>query len=944
LAGNLTPEALSRFTANISAAKELDERQLEIIEKLIKKENELHQVRMGNLRTYHKEYIRLNKDIARRGSDLPEPYLILEGLANSSEYKKGKTPQAKKNSSSSKTKKTKTEDFGAGRNFSGDTINLGPTEEEIDTETKMREAALKFISNISKDLLKEDAEYEEALQERTARKSQATAEAYAALKKRHLDKAALEAETQEKRLLDLGLQRAAAVADAQYKAADIRKSFGAELDATGDFLEAFALNRPLENDAELEAKLIAELKAKYDQELLEAEYKIRREQNGELDEEQYKAELERLNAKYKKELNNLDKLKAKEYEADRKNKAKLAAEERARDIEALSKGKTSERVEALKKLTSDKDGNFSKTNTIVAALEASAKMLSDLAKQLEAKIDKIAEFQGDIDTRLQGSANEKFAGSYWQQLTRDMMSVGAITPFFKQETFAENIRKLVGQGISFDLKQRAFLMTIQEKIATTFDVADGTLLRLIRIQQEDSTAGRLGMESALNTFLNSMYENTEYLNNVAKSVKSSLEEMEALLSGAQAAEIEYQVQKWMGSLYSVGMSDSAVSSIANALGLIGSGQLEGITGGGAGNLVIMSASNAGLSIADILTDGLSSEDTNKLLQAMVDYLAKIADSTSGNQVVQQQLANVFGVKASDLRAATNLASQKSTKVIAGQSLTYDQMLAQLNNMAGTMYKRTSMSEMMTNIWENAQYSLASGVANNPVSYLIYKMASLLDSAVGGIDLPFVNVYGFGVDLNTTVADLMRVASLGTGILANLGPMVSGLANSFSGANMLAQMGISTGSGLAVTPRGAGVISSAMSLKAGGRSTSSSGYVGNANGSDIKNSTIQEAEDTKNAEMVEAQEEQENNHIIMINENTLKIYELIRDVTQGKATFKVKVVDYGLTTHGNGSGNPNAGVDGIARLAARAASSAGGYAGNITSNPGAGTDLGGWVTY
>ena len=46
-----------------------------------------------------------------------------------------------------------------------------------------------------------------------------------------------------------------------------------------------------------------------------------------------------------------------------------------------------------------------------------------------------------------------------------MTSVGAVTPFFKQEDFANNIKSLVDRGIAFDLKQRAFLMTIKDKIA-----------------------------------------------------------------------------------------------------------------------------------------------------------------------------------------------------------------------------------------------------------------------------------------------------------------------------------------------------------------------------------------------------------------------------------------------------------------------------------------------
>jgi hypothetical protein len=70
---------------------------------------------------------------------------------------------------------------------------------------------------------------------------------------------------------------------------------------------------------------------------------------------------------------------------------------------------------------------------------AGVKALSDLAQQLETKIDTIAGFKGEVDTRLQGSSNKTSNGSYWDQLVKDMTSVGAVNPFFRQEDFANNI-------------------------------------------------------------------------------------------------------------------------------------------------------------------------------------------------------------------------------------------------------------------------------------------------------------------------------------------------------------------------------------------------------------------------------------------------------------------------------------------------------------------------
>lgn len=128
-------------------------------------------------------------------------------------------------------------------------------------------------------------------------------------------------------------------------------------------------------------------------------------------------------------------------------------------------------------------------------------------------------------------------------MSTDIRNVAGVSPLIKQESVVSNLEKLVGQGISFDVEQRAFLETIKDKIATTFEAADGTLLRLVRIQQQDTTAARLGMESALTSFLNNMYETTEYMQSVAKSVRNSLQEAEALMGSKSAAAFEYQVQK-----------------------------------------------------------------------------------------------------------------------------------------------------------------------------------------------------------------------------------------------------------------------------------------------------------------------------------------------------------------------------------------------------------------
>lgn len=961
---NFSPETVTRLEGALADALKLDERRLEIAKQLLELETQIQGKRIAGLNTCEKLSKELkNLDaVTNRGGYLPSIYHFYENASTNSRFK----AQGSKKSGGGKSGGGKSGGGpgGPGGPSKGNSKKEGskkpPAHENIYDDEKVdiakeldkqlehyRKNALAIFSEIDEleKRINTGAETSLTEQKRKAEDLRKAREAYdekqlagiEQYRKALADVQVMEQRSHDATLLDIANKKKLNQLEQKGARLDLEQELSVETSVDDTTLTALsAVDYAAEKERDY-YELLADYKEERENALAQAIHEAKMANNGEISELERATILKNINEKYALEGEYFKKFEKDRLKKQIENDKKAAIEKLENNKKALKEGSANDRVKALKEMReADKEnGSHQMASAIIGAV---GDAIADLAKQLEDRIDQIASYQGVIDTRLQGSSMEKSSGSYWKQISKDMMSIGLVNPFFRQEQFAENIKSLVDMGIAFDLEQRAFLMTIKDKIATTFNAADGTLLRLIRIQQQDSTAGRLGMESALNAFLNSMYENTEYLQQVADSVRGSLLEMEALMSGAEAAEIEFQVQKWMGSLYSVGMSDNAVSSIAQAIGLVGSGQLEGITGGGAGNLVIMAASNAGLSIADILTNGLTSDDTNDLLNAIVEYLAKLAKDSSDNKVVQQQLANVFGVKASDLRAATNLVDPGSVSAISGHNLSYGNMIAQLNEMVGSMHTRTSLAEMMTNIWENGQYSLASSVASNPVSYLIYKMASLLDSAVGGIDLPFVNVMGFGVDLNTTVSDLMRVASLSTGIIGSLPSMIQGLSNSFNGQKMLQQLGISSGSNLAVTPRGTSVASASVS----GAEVSESAYIGNASSSDIKEATIQESKDTKKQEMIEAQEENEHTELDTLNETTLKIYELIHDVVLGKDTFKVKVVDYGLTTNGrsSGSGSANGGADGVARLAARAMSAGGGYQGDLnTHTP---QDLGGWV--
>jgi hypothetical protein len=490
-----------------------------------------------------------------------------------------------------------------------------------------------------------------------------------------------------------------------------------------------------------------------------------------------------------------------------------------------------DRIKAFKELGKDETGAYSKktlaANLVKGAANAGLNALGNFAQKLDATIDEIGKYRAPIDTRLYG------AKVGYSDLTSSVVSIAGLSPYMLQTDMYESLVKLVDAGISQNIELKAFLDSTANKIATTFEVSDATLLKLIRIQQADTTAARMGMEASLNALLNEMYETTEYLSGLADTVRANLYEAQSLMGAVDATEFEYQVQKWMGSMYSVGMSDEAVSSISTALGQLAAGQIEALTGEGTSNLMVMAANRAGLPIGDILKDGLDSDETNRLLQATVEYLAEIAES-SDSKVVQQQLAGIFGIKASDLKAAMNLSS--STKKLSSNELNYAGMLGELESRYATMGSRVDLGQKMKNLWTNIQYTMATGIATNPAMLALYKVAGLIQDTTGGINLPTIMGYGTGIGLNTTVAQLMQVTAMIGGMVPMIGDIASALGNAGSGAAMLNAAGFASAS--AVVSRGTGAKPKAGS----GASTSSSGGIGNSSSGDPISATLAQAAD------------------------------------------------------------------------------------------------------
>lgn len=319
-----------------------------------------------------------------------------------------------------------------------------------------------------------------------------------------------------------------------------------------------------------------------------------------------------------------------------------------------------------------------------------------------------ARYQSSINVRLQGTSRT------FQSLQKGLLDNVGITPYIKTQNMLNNLQALVESGVSFNLEQRAFLMSISDKIAATFDANNGTLRRIIRLQQEDSTAGRLGMEAYMTRFLNSMYENTEYLVDSFDTVTDALVEATSQMSTQMGVEFEYVVQKWLGSLSSVGLSSNTVSSIAQAIGYLASGDIESLGSSNMQNLLVMAASRAGLDYGSML-QGVTTQQINTLLGSLVSYMQEIGTSTSN--VVKNQFAKTFGVSMSDIRAAGNLRTEDLNS-ISKNLLSYSGAITELGSQMGQISTRISLAEMLENVTENAKYSLFSNIAANPALYAL----------------------------------------------------------------------------------------------------------------------------------------------------------------------------------------------------------------------------------
>lgn len=475
--------------------------------------------------------------------------------------------------------------------------------------------------------------------------------------------------------------------------------------------------------------------------------------------------------------------------------------------EQLAMAETDEEKKALKAELRQQQSEKSAIDAQLVVMKSISNAVNSISKKMNESVnlamENISKYMPVMDARLQGT------GKSYDALSKMVRSNLAVSPFVKQVDVLESLSKLVHAGIVRDLEQRAFLNSVSEKISDTFNALDATLTRIVRLQMADSTAARLGMREGLTEFFNEQFLDSSYMNNMYDTVSGAIIEANSLLSREESVAFEYATQKWLGSLYSLGASESFISDIAKGINYLATGNVQGLASSTAlQNLFAMSASRSGgKGYAEMLKDGINASDINDLMSSMVEYLQEIAEGSATNRVVRAAYGDVFGLAMSDITSATNI---KNLQSIIAQNWDYGQSLANASAQVGAIASRTSISQIIENLFANAFYSLGSKIAENPVMYTLWKVADLIEGA-GGIHLPNVGVLGNFLDLTAfTVEGIMKGGLIGVGTLSLIGDIISSISS--GGGLSLGAWGPVSGSS-----RGGGGLSSSASYVTSGSS-------------------------------------------------------------------------------------------------------------------------------
>ncbi len=557
-----------------------------------------------------------------------------------------------------------------------------------------------------------------------------------------------------------------------------------------------------------------------------------------------------------------------DFEKSRKQKKQEAYEESLKALRVQYEyAETEEEKLQLKKELYNKKNIQALKNT---AAQVGTAILNASTQGINQYLGAYSQYMSGIEARIQGST-KTFKGMTGL-ISRNL----AGSPYVSQTKMLENLNNLIAQGIVYNVEQRAFLQTVSDKIATTFNALDENLREIIRIQQADSTAARLGLEAELTQFLNANFGDTSYLNSLFDSIAGTLIGTSSQLGRNRSIEFEYNIQKWLGSLSSVGVSQSTLQSLATGINYLGTGDVSGLAGNESlQRLLLMGAQQAGVDYASVLTGGLTPTDANKILQGIVQFGQQIAGTQ--NQVVKSQYAQLFGLTISDMTALLNLSSQDLVK-ISNNMLSYSQAVAETTNQIQQIPSRMTLKDKIDTMFQNVMAGMGESIANNAIGYTTWILNEMIMQSTGGgielnLPIPFVGVSN--INLN-------KVISSGIVGLSALGEAVKIIGGLSSGAGLNAN--IWGAEDTVRKTKGWGF--TGISARGSSRTSSRVMYIGSQDQDTLLNESIlgdTTAQQISSSE--EAQTQQEQSIINSINESEATVHlKAILDLTRDMNTI------------------------------------------------------------
>ena len=503
------------------------------------------------------------------------------------------------------------------------------------------------------------------------------------------------------------------------------------------------------------------------------------------------------------------------------NDKKLREIQRRSQIENLSSVHEKAK-ESIKYLAEDFKDNFGKN---VEKLASS--LQSSLSGQLDSTINSYINNYQSMISSLVGANKD------WESITDNLNNALSANSLVRQENVYKNLTELIKAGISENVEQRAFLETISDDLNLLLDTQTGSLARLIRLQDASIAENRVAIEYSLREFLNQNYQTSEYIKDSYLKVADSISELQAINTTSIASSIESALQTWLGSYYSVGVSDSTISSLASAINSLGTGDLSNINSN-ISKLVMMGAATSGKSYGNLLTNGITAEDVSAIMSGITDY----AKSIEGNNVVRSQWASLFGLSISDLEALKNLNITNNTQTVSSD----------INKLFDAYANFVPTTVGLKNTFENLMFTTATNIASNDALYGSYFVTDILEKSGIGSALSSLGSSIASMGLKKT-GGALQVA--GTAInYSKLIPYLGGLLSTVIGDNAFGNLGDRNSVSSAYANLGGTLVAGASA----GSSVTMTPKINTSLGSDIPQVTEAAGDETSADEYVKATSE------------------------------------------------------------------------------------------